>query len=178
MLIYNEGALDIKMTVNIEQLTIKEKWKERFKVLYDIEQQQKESIAKGEKVTVSPYGKYFSFLAFIFGPFYYMYHRMFKKAWLILVLSMIASIAYTLVEIALGQSLGFFMPGIFVAIICAMIFNYDYYRKVVHQDDTWPSLKFAMSSSWLCFLYFVISIIVVWFLFEYLDSNGLLIIYY
>lgn len=77
----------------------------------------------------------FNFLAFVFGPFYYLSKGMWKKA---IVIS-IAGILITLILFSILASMNIRIAQLSVLTSAwfASRANVDYYRKIVKNDNCW-----------------------------------------
>ena len=114
---------------------LNDKWKERFEILDNIEGQY---LKRGGELSGSDRAKIsFRFFALIFGPGYYLFHRMWHKGLILLILSYITSLLFSILDFDLSPDLAF-VP---VCAICAALATSDYYHKVVHDEKVWPFLS-------------------------------------
>ncbi len=127
---------DIEPDMEIDNLTVSDKWKERFRAI---------KLAGGPKLpnfkTLPKEQRRkamsFNILAFLFGPFYYVAKGMWKKGLaLFLMLFLIAILLGLGLEyIGYGKfakSLGYGISAIF-----ALRANLDYYKKMVLKNNGW-----------------------------------------
>lgn len=132
--------------VNIDELDVSESWKEKFKILEKVGANNKfiykamsseafKSLGFREKQKIS-----FCFLAFIFGPLYYFFKKMWFKGAVIFGGITLLNAILTLIEIMIDTTLPpviYWIPG---SVICAQLANYDYYKHVLYKEKMWKQL--------------------------------------
>lgn len=141
-------------TVTENYGNVSEAWKEKFALLEKIGADDKfiyqamqtpeyKALGFKQKRKIS-----FNFLGFFFDWIYYFFKKMWLKGAFILGVTLLFSCLLTIVEMIAG----FYIPGpvywIPTAVICAQFANYDYYRKVVHQEEMWPGIPSIFSKPW------------------------------
>ncbi|PFG51513.1 uncharacterized protein DUF2628 [Marinobacter sp. LV10R520-4] len=130
-------------TENRDLLNVSNSWKTRFKILQKIgadkqfvykamSSKEYKELSFKEKSKIS-----FNILAFLFGPLYYFSKKMWVKGAAIVGATWVLAVLLTLVEAAIGTALPAVLYWIPSAVICAQLANYDYFRKVMHDEKMW-----------------------------------------
>jgi len=148
---------------NIDALEVSDSWKKTFRLIKKAEPEGPFKYKKLDELDLSERRKMnYNFIAFFFSGLYYLWKGMYKKGFVILGASWIYIAVLTFAE-------GFFsvsLPDVFFyippSVICAILANYDYYKKVVHKKQMWegveifkklsPSVAFA-AGALLLFMY-------------------------
>ncbi|MGO4999917.1 DUF2628 domain-containing protein [Oceanisphaera sp. W20_SRM_FM3] len=137
---------------NFSTLDVNEKWKLKFNTLKNIgaddnfiykcmSSTEYKNLPFKEKQKVS-----FNILAFLFGPLYYFFKKMWLKGAVILGGVWIFASLLTLVE----ATIGIILPSVFYwipsGVVCAQLANYDFYRKKVHSENMWQDIPSIFST--------------------------------
>lgn len=136
---------------NIESMSVSSKWKDKFRLLQEAGAEDKfiyqamqtpeyKSLSFRQKNRIT-----FNTIAFLAGPLYYFFKKMWFKGAFILGASWVFLSLITLVEIVIGFSLPSVIYWIVPAVISSQLANYDYYKKVVHDETMWPGLPSFLS---------------------------------
>ncbi|MFC4260364.1 DUF2628 domain-containing protein [Marinobacter lacisalsi] len=135
------GSIDEKITKNVS-----EAWKQKFDILRRIGADEEfiykamgseeyKALGFKEKSKVS-----FNIWGFLFGSFYYFFKAMWVKGAIILGAMWVLAAFLTLVEAVIGVALPAVLYWIPSAVICGQLANYDYFRKVMHDEKIWSGL--------------------------------------
>lgn len=130
---------------------IDKKWEEKFEILNKIgsdeafiysamKSDEYNRLSFKEKQKIS-----FNIWAFLFGPLYYFSKKMWAKGSVILGSIWLLASFFTLIESIIGLTLPNLIYWVPSAVICAQLANYDYFRKVVHDENMWPGLPSIFS---------------------------------
>lgn len=125
-----------KKEVDIDALDVSEAWKKRFKWLRKAggpSMPKLKTMSKEERRGYS----HFNILAFLFGPFYYLFKGMWKKAITLFSVCLLAVIILELILTSLGFAALGKILGYGVAVVFAVRANIDYYKKMVLRDNGW-----------------------------------------
>ena len=135
--------------------SVSDAWKAKFDILQRIgadEQFIYKAMSSTEYKGLSFKEKYkvssnvlFNVLAFFFGPLYYFSKKMWAKGAVILGATWGLAALLTLVESVIGIALPAVVYWIPSAVICAQLANYDYFRKVMHDEKMWRGLPDILS---------------------------------
>ena len=136
----------MEINCNIDDLDVSNSWKHKFKVLekiganhqfiYQVQQSdafKALSFTDKRKIILN-------FTAFIFGPLYYIFKKMWLKGFVLSGCFTLLSALLSLIEIVLDTTFApafYWAPG---AAICGQLANYDYYKRVVYQEKMWGKL--------------------------------------
>ena len=124
-----------------------ESWQKRFEILESIDG----NIFNIKKSTKLPYGDKLrisiNIWGFIFGPFYYMAKGMWIKG---LILTLLAIgwhfvLLWSGLLLTLPDGVRIVVTLVF-PLYCMSFATYDYYRKVVHNEETWTIFSFLQDS--------------------------------
>jgi len=120
---------------HIETLPVSEAWKHKFRL---IDKAGGPKLPKLKELTGGERSKIgFGFLAFLFGPVYYLVKGMWKKALTLFAIGVALVVVLTVVMDLAGfgqytKALGYAVGAIF-----AVRANIDYYKKMVLGDNGW-----------------------------------------
>lgn len=135
-----EFAGSLKDNNPIDSLNVSDTWKKRFRILEKAGDlgvfgyENRSRLAFSERFSIG-----FSFLAFFFGPFYYFFKGMYQKGFVLLGCGFIVAFLVTVVENFAGPIVRPLHVGP-IAITCATLASYDYYRLKVKQETMWEAL--------------------------------------
>jgi hypothetical protein len=123
-------------TIDIETLPVSDTWKKRFRWIQASggpSLKNAKNVPKEQRLTFG----LFNFLAFLFGPIYYLAKGMWKRALMysLIIYSLLIVIVYVLIGSGYEQYAN--APGYGAAAFFAMRANLDYYKKMVLNDNGW-----------------------------------------
>lgn len=120
----------------IDQLPVSDSWKRVFRLIDKAGGPSFPNL-KSLSVEERAIAYRFNFLAFLFGPLYYAFKGMVKKALLFLVLAFAFNVALSLLmeAVGFGEYDRYLVYGI--AAVFAVRANIDYYKKMVLGDNGW-----------------------------------------
>lgn len=87
----------------------------------------------------------FNVLAFLFGPLYYFFKKMWAKGLILLAATWVVAALLTLAEAVIGATLPDICYWIPSAVICAQFANHDYYRHSTCGEKMWPGMPAILS---------------------------------
>lgn len=122
--------------MDIDALSVSPKWKKRFHLIEKAggpKMPNFKQLSFGERRQIFP----FSVHAFVFGPFFYLYYGMWRKAITITAFIWIFSVAVGFVFGMLGLEKLAFVAGLVISMLYAVRAKADYYRKSVLKDNGW-----------------------------------------
>jgi len=127
----------------IEEIDVSDSWKKKFELLEKagefngVTYENYKSLSFKERQKIG-----FNLIAFIFGPFYYFYKKMWAKGGALFGLIILINVILTIIEMAIGTSFSTIIYQVPGAVICASLANYDFYRFKVHKETMWSKFSF------------------------------------
>ena len=132
----NAKVQDGSGIADIDNLDVSDAWKQKFRAIH---RAGGPSLPDFKKLTPEERKAVptFSILAFFFGPFYYLFKGMWRKAITLFVLSVIGIVILDTVMTFAGLVEYTRATGFAAAAAYAVLANRDYYRKMVLGQNGW-----------------------------------------
>ena len=121
---------------NIDSLPVSDSWKRRFKAMRKAggpSLPHFKTLTREERKALSP----FNVLAFLFGPFYYVFKGMWRKGLTLFVLCIIGGLILDALMELVGLGSFTRATGFAAAAVYATLANRDYYAKMVLEQNGW-----------------------------------------
>ncbi|MFC1484894.1 DUF2628 domain-containing protein [bacterium] len=146
-----------EVSMAIDDFDVSEKWKERFEIFekcgardgYKTYSKNFKSLESREVFSI-----YFNIWAFIFWPYYYFVKKMWHKGFVLLGLPFLVGNIATILEFLIKKPIPNIIPMGGGVAVCAVMANYDYYRKTVCSEKMWKT--FSIFSNLLIAILFAI----------------------
>jgi len=117
----------------INELDVNDSWKKKFLTICEAKPISLGFIPKFENSKELNYGAKMNFLAFFFGPIYYMIKGMWKKGLVVFGLSIVLMVVIAMINPNLVQFVGYGIGA-----LCITMANNDFYRfKVLNEGNFW-----------------------------------------